>query len=184
MNISFHFSGINARDGNYWIEYNWMCRFWRHRWTIFHSGCTCWTSLMAQTVKNSPPMRETWARSLHWEDSLEEGTATHPSILACRIPWILEEDYGPRGRKESDATERLSIADYTFHPAVYEWCNFFAFLPVFDVFTIVDVSHSHRCALISYYCFHLHFPNEGWQGNMRLLPSPCLFLFLCYAHML
>ena len=33
-------------------------------------------------VKNSPVMRETWVRSLGWEDSLEEGIATHSSILA------------------------------------------------------------------------------------------------------
>ena len=26
-------------------------------------------------------------RSLGWEESLEESMATHPSILACRIPW-------------------------------------------------------------------------------------------------
>ena len=31
-------------------------------------------------------MRETWVRSLGWEDSLEEGMATHCSILAQRIP--------------------------------------------------------------------------------------------------
>ena len=65
---------------------------------------------MAQMVKNPPPMLETWARSLGWEDSLEEGMATHSSILAWRIPWILEEDYDPWGCKESDNTERLSIA--------------------------------------------------------------------------
>ena len=29
----------------------------------------------------------TWARSLGWEDPLEEGMATHSSILAWRIPW-------------------------------------------------------------------------------------------------
>ena len=28
-----------------------------------------------------------WVRSLGWEDPLEEGTATHPSILAWKIPW-------------------------------------------------------------------------------------------------
>ena len=27
-----------------------------------------------------------WVRSLGWEDSLEEGMATHPRILAWRIP--------------------------------------------------------------------------------------------------
>ena len=38
-------------------------------------------------VKNQPAMWETWARSLGWEDPLEEGMATHSSILAWRIPW-------------------------------------------------------------------------------------------------
>ena len=31
-------------------------------------------------------MRETWVRSLGWEDPLEEGMATHSSTLAWRIP--------------------------------------------------------------------------------------------------
>ena len=43
-------------------------------------------SLVAQTVKNTPAKRETWVRSLGWEDPLEEGMATHSSILAWRIP--------------------------------------------------------------------------------------------------
>ena len=46
-----------------------------------------WASLVVQTVKNLPAMWETWVRSLGWEDSLEEGMATHSSILAWRIPW-------------------------------------------------------------------------------------------------
>ena len=37
-------------------------------------------------VKNLPAMRETRVRSLGWEDPLEEGMATHSSILAWRIP--------------------------------------------------------------------------------------------------
>ena len=43
-------------------------------------------SLVAQLVKNLPVTRETWVRSLVWEDPLEEGMATHSSILAWRIP--------------------------------------------------------------------------------------------------
>ena len=43
-------------------------------------------SLVAQAVKNLPAVRETWVRSLGWEDALEEGTATHSSVLAWRIP--------------------------------------------------------------------------------------------------
>ena len=41
---------------------------------------------MTQMVKNLPAMRETWVRSLGREDPLEEGMATHSSILAWRIP--------------------------------------------------------------------------------------------------
>ena len=37
-------------------------------------------------VKNQPAMRKIWIRSLGWEDPLEEGMATHTSILAWRIP--------------------------------------------------------------------------------------------------
>ena len=47
---------------------------------------------MAQTVKNVPATRETWVQSLGQEDPLEKGTATHPSILAWRIPWTEEPD--------------------------------------------------------------------------------------------
>ena len=38
-------------------------------------------SLVTQTVKNLPAMRETWVQSLGWDDPLEEGMATHSSIL-------------------------------------------------------------------------------------------------------
>ena len=47
-------------------------------------------SLVAQMVKNLPAMQETQVRSLGWEDPLEKGMATHPSILAWRIPWTEE----------------------------------------------------------------------------------------------
>ena len=41
-------------------------------------------------VKNVPAMWETQVQSLGWEDPLEEGMATHSSILAWRIPWTEE----------------------------------------------------------------------------------------------
>ena len=43
-------------------------------------------SLVVQLIKNLPATRETWVRSLGWEDPLEEGMATHSSSLAWRIP--------------------------------------------------------------------------------------------------
>ena len=49
-----------------------------------------WASLVAQLVKNPPAIRETWVRSLSRDNPLEEGMATHSSILAWRIPWTEE----------------------------------------------------------------------------------------------
>ena len=51
---------------------------------------TYWASLVAQTVKNLAAMQETWVQSLLWEDPLEEGMATHFSILTWKIPWTEE----------------------------------------------------------------------------------------------
>ena len=45
-----------------------------------------WASLVTQMVQNLPAMWETWVQSLGWEDTLEEGMATHSSVLAWRIP--------------------------------------------------------------------------------------------------
>ena len=52
--------------------------------------------------KESPAVQETWVRSLGWEDPLEEGMATHSSVLAWRIPWTEE----PGGR-QSMGSERV-----------------------------------------------------------------------------
>ena len=41
-----------------------------------------WASLVAQMVKNLTAMQETRVQFLGWEDPLEEGMATHSSILA------------------------------------------------------------------------------------------------------
>ena len=70
-----------------------------------------WASLVAQMVKNPSAMWETWARSLGWEDPLEEGMAPTPVLL----PGKSHEQrslagHSPWGRKESDTTERLSTA--------------------------------------------------------------------------
>ena len=35
-------------------------------------------------------MEKTWVWSLGWEDPLEEGIATHSSILTQRTPWLEE----------------------------------------------------------------------------------------------
>ena len=60
---------------------------------------------MAQTVKNLPAMQETWIRSLGWEDPLEKGKATHPVFWPGEFHGL----YSPRGLKQSDTTEQLSL---------------------------------------------------------------------------
>ena len=57
------------------------------------------------TIKNPPAvqkMQETWVQSLGWEDPLEEGTATHSSVLAWRIPWLEKP-----GRLQSMGSQRV-----------------------------------------------------------------------------
>ena len=49
--------------------------------------CFIYASWVAQTVKNLPARQETQVQSLGWEDPLEEGMATHSSILAWRLSW-------------------------------------------------------------------------------------------------
>ena len=53
-------------------------------------------------VKNLPPMQETRVQSLGQEDPLDNGMATHSSILAWRIPWTEEP-----GRLESMESQRV-----------------------------------------------------------------------------
>ena len=62
-------------------------------------------------VKNPPAMQglqETWVQSLGWKDPLEEGMATHSSLLAWRIPWTEEP-----GRLQSMGSQRVR----------YDWSN-------------------------------------------------------------
>ena len=53
-------------------------------------------------VKNPPAMRETWVRSLGWEDPLEKEMATYSSILDWRIPRTEE-----LGRLQSMGSQRV-----------------------------------------------------------------------------
>ena len=63
------------------------------------SGASKWASLVAQMVKNSA-IQQTWVQSLGQKDLLEEGIATHSSILAWKFhgqrslvgysPWVTE----------------------------------------------------------------------------------------------
>ena len=84
-----------------------------------------WTSLVAQTVKRLSTMRETWVRSLGWEDPLEKEMATHSSTIAWKIPWTEET-----GRLQSMGLQRvghnwvtsLSFSLWLFLDSNYSCC--------------------------------------------------------------
>ena len=73
-------------------------------------------TLVAQMAKNLPVMQKTCVRSLGWEDTLEEGMATHSSSLAWRIPVDRGQKslmgYSPWVCKELDMTEQLSTSTH------------------------------------------------------------------------
>ena len=68
------------------------------------------TSLVAQTVKRLPTMRETQVQSLGWEDLLAKEMATHSGILAWRIPWTEE----PGGLQSMGSQSRTRLSTFTF----------------------------------------------------------------------
>ena len=73
-------------------------------WDLFcWAHALSWASLVAQTVKNSPAVWETWVRSLGWEHALEDSMATHSSVLAWRIP-MDRGACGPWGHEDWDTT--------------------------------------------------------------------------------
>ena len=94
------------------------CSFSCIRWVVKSSSYPSKASLVAQMVKYTPAMQETWVQPLSWKDSLEKRMATHSSALAWRIPWT-EEPSGlsPWGCTELDKTERLH---FHFHYLLLE----------------------------------------------------------------
>ena len=81
--------------------------------TMHPRGLARWLSRW----KNLPAVQksqETWVRSLDEEDPLEEGMATHSSILAWRLPWTEEPGgYSPRGLKNRTRLKGQSTAHST-----------------------------------------------------------------------
>ena len=71
--------------------------------------------------KNQPTVLETRVQPMGWEDPLEKGTATHPSILGWRIPMDRRAWWAasPWGRIELETTEQLGTAQRVFYTPTY-----------------------------------------------------------------
>ena len=73
---------------------------------------------VAQLVQNPPAMQETWVPPLGWEDPLEEGMATHSSILAWRFPWTEEP-----GGLQSTGSQRVGQDWAAEHRAAFTYAK-------------------------------------------------------------
>ena len=85
--------GDSVRTG---FIYIWLS-YWPPLWLSAHhlpslkpECLICRTSLVAQMVKCLSAMQETRVWSLGWENPLEKEMAAHSSILAWKIPWMVE----------------------------------------------------------------------------------------------
>ena len=122
---------------------------------------------MAQTVKNPPTMQETRVRSLGWEDPLEEGMATHSTILDWRIQWT-EWATVHRGHKELDTSEQLphtlewhmvavyanyTIVMHTVYTFIY--CIYILYIQyyIYSIYCYVYSIHNDTGSTCSQYCY-------------------------------
>ena len=95
-------------------------------WVLYHEshlGSPClllisvyceWTSLVAQMVKRLPTMRKTRVQSLDWEDLLQKEMATHPSVLAWKIPWTEDPGYNLQTTVHGVAKSGTRLSNFTF----------------------------------------------------------------------
>ena len=110
-----------------------------------------WSFLVAQLIKNLPTMRETWVRSLGWEDPLEKGKATHSSILAWRIPQTAQS-MGSQSRTQLNNFHFTScIKQITNKDLVYSIGNYTQY------FVIIHKGKYSVCVFVYIYIKPNHF---------------------------
>ena len=105
-------------------------------------------SLVAQTVKNLSVMRETWVRSLGWEEPLEKGKATHSSTLAWNIPRTEEP-----GGLQSVGSQRVGHGWATKLTVQHEGTFMPSSLHPVSLFTLQQIMTQKAQTFVSWYLF-------------------------------
>ena len=120
-------TGISCIAGGFFTQWATRKPPWGYTLAYINPLFTFLPSLVAQTVKCLPTMRETRVWSLGREDLLEQAMAPHSSTLAWKIPWT----EGP-GRLQSMGSQR----------ARHDWATSFSlslyFLPVSSLNSLCD----------------------------------------------
>ena len=80
-----------------------------------------WASLVAQLVKNTAAMQETYVQFLGWEDPLEKGKATHSSIsgLENSVNYIVHGVAKSQTQQSDFHFHSLSLLECKFHGVVF-----------------------------------------------------------------
>ena len=121
--------------------------FWQNSISLCPASLT---SLVAQTVKHLPTMRETQVQSLGWEDLLEKEMQTHCSILALKIPRTEEP-----GRLQSRGSQRVGHA----------WVISLSFPFLLHSELQGQICLLLRCFLTSYFCIPVPYNEKDifWE---------------------
>ena len=101
--INYNSQSSVADNWRHWKKHPWVTTEWVRLMAEIKPGQEIeGASLVAQSLKHLPEMRETWVWFLGQEDPLEKGMATHSSTLAWRIPWTEQP-----GRLQSMGLQRV-----------------------------------------------------------------------------
>ena len=119
-------------------------------------------------VKNMPAIWETQVRSLDWEDPLEEGMATHSSILAWRIPWTEEpgglQSMGSHRVRHDWATNTFTLQSFTY------FTNLTLLISFISLITWKNLSQSPSLQEWAHQAFHEHCQ---FSSVTQLCPTLC-----------
>jgi len=156
-------------------------------------------SLVAQMIRNPSAMRETWVRSLGREDPLEEGMATHSSVLAWRIPWTEEpgglQSMGLQRIRHDWVTKQQYVLRMLMRPIfqlIFPWMDLFRkkirsisvlfiylFILLYSIVLVLPYINSirHGCTCVLYPEPPSHLPPHTIPLGHHSAPSPS-FLYL------
>ena len=90
LSMNFWGGGIKKRKKNVTLFASWSPCIHPSLWPVEMVRTLVRGFPSGSAVKNLPAMQKTWVQSLGRENPLEEGIATHSSILAWKIPWAEE----------------------------------------------------------------------------------------------
>ena len=119
---------------------------------------TCDIKLVVQMVKIPPAMRETWVRSMGWEDPLEEGMAKPTLVfLPGESPWTEEpgrlQSMGSKRVGQNWATEHNTHIKHEYKIIIHTYSMLFCNLLLLPIFKNLNAIFIDDVSLIMFVCY-------------------------------